>query len=84
MQKKPGKKLNVPLISGIGFTLLIAVLGFILQRCQVLNHIGPLHGHFIAVIYRQVFGYPEKLRNGIQFSSKKLLRFAIILLSIKA
>ncbi|MED3986698.1 putative sulfate exporter family transporter [Peribacillus simplex] len=77
-------KLNVSLISGIGFTLIIAVLGFILAALPGLNHIGPLAcAILLAVVYRQVFGYPKKLRTGIQFSSKKLLRFAIILYGLK-
>ena len=84
MQKKAAKKLNVSLIYGIGFTLIIAVLGFILAALPGLNHIGPLAcAILLAVVYRQVFGYPEKLRTGIQFSSKKLLRFAIILYGLK-
>ncbi|MEF2094540.1 putative sulfate exporter family transporter [Bacillus sp. CFBP9009] len=83
-QKKATKKLNVSLISGIGFTLIIAVLGFILAALPGLNHIGPLAcAILLAVVYRQVFGYPKKLRTGIQFSSKKLLRFAIILYGLK-
>ncbi|MGE6612583.1 YeiH family protein [Peribacillus sp. NPDC076916] len=83
-QKKTAKKLNVSLISGIGFTLIIAVLGSILAALPGLNHIGPLAcAILLAVVYRQVFGYPEKLRAGIQFSSKKLLRFAIILYGLK-
>ncbi|MCO0600452.1 putative sulfate exporter family transporter [Peribacillus butanolivorans] len=83
-QKKAAKKLNVSLIYGIGFTLIIAVLGFILAALPGLNHIGPLAcAILLAVVYRQVFGYPKKLRTGIQFSSKKLLRFAIILYGLK-
>ncbi|MFB7640034.1 YeiH family protein [Peribacillus butanolivorans] len=83
-QKKGAKKLNVSLIYGIGFTLIIAVLGFILAALPGLNHIGPLAcAILLAVVYRQVFGYPNKLRTGIQFSSKKLLRFAIILYGLK-
>ncbi|TVX78231.1 putative sulfate exporter family transporter [Peribacillus simplex] len=72
------------MISGIGFTLIIAVLGFILAALPGLNHIGPLAcAILLTVVYRQVFGYPKKLRTGIQFSSKKLLRFAIILYGLK-
>jgi uncharacterized integral membrane protein (TIGR00698 family) len=83
-EKKSAKKLNVSLIFGIGFTLMIAMFGFILAGLPGLNHIGPLAcSILLAVIYRQVFGYPEKLRNGIQFSSKKILRFAIILYGLK-
>jgi len=83
-QKKAPKKLDVSLISGIGFTLIIAVLGFALAVLPGLNRIGPLAcAILLAVVYRQVFGYPEKLRTGIQFSSKILLRLAIILYGLK-
>src|SRR5699024_6546244 len=37
----------------------------------------------IAVFYRQIFGYPEAIRPGIAFSSKRLLRAAIILYGLK-
>ncbi len=37
----------------------------------------------MAVIYRQIWGYPEKIRSGIEFSSKKLLRYAIVLYGLK-
>lgn len=83
-EKNSAKKLNDSLIFGIGFTLIIAMSGFLLAGLPGLNHIGPLAcSILLAVIYRQVFGYPEKLRTGIQFSSKKLLRFAIILYGLK-
>ncbi|MGG1674699.1 YeiH family protein [Neobacillus sp. NRS-1170] len=82
--KKAEKKLNVSLIYGIGFTLIIALFGFILAALPGLNHIGPLAcAILLAMIYRQVFGYPERLRTGIQFSSKRLLRLAIILYGLK-
>ncbi|QIZ10946.1 putative sulfate exporter family transporter [Priestia megaterium] len=72
------------MVYGIGFTFIIALSGFILAAIPGLNRIGPLAcAILLAVIYRQVFGYPEKLSTGIQFSSKKLLRFAIILYGLK-
>ena len=37
----------------------------------------------LAILYRQLFGYPVRIRSGIQFSSKQLLRFAIILYGLK-
>jgi uncharacterized integral membrane protein (TIGR00698 family) len=83
-EKKSAKKLNVSLIFGIGFTLIIAMFGFLLAALPGLNHIGPLAcSILLALVYRQVFGYPERLRTGIQFSSKKLLRLAIILYGLK-
>ncbi|MEH7336839.1 putative sulfate exporter family transporter [Neobacillus drentensis] len=82
--KNAEKKLYVSIILGIGFTFTIAMIGFILAVLPGLNHIGPLAcAILLAVVYRQVFGYPERLRTGIQFSSKKLLRLAIILYGLK-
>lgn len=76
--------LNVSLILGIGFTLIIAMFGFLLATLPGLNHIGALAcAILLALVFRQIFGYPERLRTGIQFSSKKLLRLAIILYGLK-
>jgi uncharacterized integral membrane protein (TIGR00698 family) len=70
--------------AGISFTFIIAVLGFGLAKAPGFNHVGPLASAImIAIIYRQIFGYPEKIRSGIQFSAKKLLRYAIILYGLK-
>lgn len=71
-------------ISGVIFTFLIALLGYLLALLPGLNHIGQLAcAILIAVGYRNLFGYPEKLRAGITFSSKRLLRLAIILYGLK-
>ncbi|PGS55930.1 YeiH family protein [Bacillus sp. AFS041924] len=83
-QKKPIKQFNGSMLYGVTFTFIIAVVGFLLAKLPGFNHIGPLASAIlIALCYRQFFGYPEKLRTGIQFSSKKLLRFAIILYGLK-
>ncbi|MCM3792804.1 putative sulfate exporter family transporter [Priestia megaterium] len=69
---------------GIAFTFLFALLAYGLAKVPGFNQIGPLACSIImAVIYRQIWGYPEKIRSGIQFSSKKLLRYAIILYGLK-
>ncbi|RKQ35885.1 putative sulfate exporter family transporter [Oceanobacillus halophilus] len=69
---------------GIGFTFVFALIGFLLSLVPGFDRIGPLASAIIlAIIYRQLFGYPEKFRIGIQFSSKYLLRFAIILYGLK-
>ena len=71
-------------LAGIGFTFIIALVSFGLSKLPVLNHVGQLaFAIIIAIIFRQIWGYPEKLREGIQFSSKKLLRLAIILFGLK-
>lgn len=70
--------------AGVSFTFMIALLGFGLARVSGFNHIGPMAcAIIIAVSYRQIFGYPERIRTGIQFSAKRLLRYAIILYGLK-
>jgi uncharacterized integral membrane protein (TIGR00698 family) len=69
---------------GIAFTFLFALLAYALAKVPGFDHIGPLACSIImAVIYRQIWGYPEKIRSGIEFSSKKLLRYAIVLYGLK-
>ena len=71
-------------VLGIGFTALIACLGYGMVKLPGFDHVGPLACAIIlAVIYRQVWGYPEALRSGIQISAKKLLRLAIVLFGLK-
>ncbi|GIO24060.1 YeiH family protein [Oceanobacillus sp. J11TS1] len=71
-------------IAGIAFTFFIALLGYLLAMVPGFQPIGQLAcAIIIAVVYRQIFGYPEALRLGITFSTKKLLRFAIILYGLK-
>ncbi|MBP3965763.1 YeiH family protein [Paenibacillus lignilyticus] len=69
---------------GIGFTFLLAAAGYGLSQLPVLHYVGQMAcAILLAVIYRQVWGYPEALRAGITFSGKSLLRLAIILYGIK-
>ncbi|MFD1068015.1 YeiH family protein [Oceanobacillus locisalsi] len=71
-------------ISGIAFTFFIALLGFLLAQVPGFDRVGQLAcAIIIAIMYRQFFGYPEVLRSGITFSSKILLRLAIILYGLK-
>lgn len=71
-------------IGGIAFTFFIAFLGFLLAKLPGFDHVGQLASAIIiAVLFRQFFGYPELIRSGIGFSSKKLLRLAIILYGLK-
>ncbi|WP_252501683.1 YeiH family protein [Sporosarcina sp. Marseille-Q4943] len=84
MKEKKGTMDNGMWIAGIAFTFFIALLGFLLAKVPGFNHVGQLASAIIiAVAYRQLFGYPEALRSGITFSSKKLLRLAIILYGLK-
>lgn len=73
-----------PMILGILFTFFIAILGYLLAMVPGFNRVGPLASAIIiAIIYRQFFGYPERVREGIQFAGKYILRFAIILYGLK-
>lgn len=71
-------------MGGLAFTFAIALASFYLGKLPGLDRIGALAcAILMAVLYRQLFGYPEALRPGIQFASQKLLRFAIILFGLK-
>ncbi|SDN04071.1 conserved hypothetical integral membrane protein [Fictibacillus solisalsi] len=78
------KSWPLPFLGGIAFTFFIALLGMGLSKLPGFHYIGPLASAIlISVGYRQVSAYPEKFRPGIEFSAKKLLRFAIILYGLK-
>lgn len=71
-------------VGGVLFTFLIAFLGYLLAKVPGFDHIGQLASAIIiSVFYRQLFGYPAGIRSGIAFSSKRLLRAAIILYGLK-
>ncbi|MCO1601702.1 YeiH family protein [Desulfosporosinus nitroreducens] len=71
-------------IIGILFTMVVAGSGTWLAALPGINRIGAmLSAILIAVIYRNVIGYPESIREGIQFSARYLMRFAIILYGFK-
>ncbi|WP_245640159.1 YeiH family protein [Paenibacillus dakarensis] len=69
---------------GIGFTFIIALIGYALSSVPKLSVLGQLAwAILIAALIRQLWGYPEAIRSGIQFTAKKLLRLAIILYGLK-
>lgn len=78
------KNTSIYWMSGVAFTFLIALMGYAVSRLPGFNYIGQMAtAILIAILYRQIFGFPEKLRAGITFSSKILLRVAIILYGLK-
>lgn len=84
LTKQRGSYSRVLWLWGIGFTFIITLVGFGLSKVPGLDHVGQLAcAIIIAVIYRQIWGYPEKFRTGIQFSAKRLLRLAIILFGLR-
>lgn len=83
-QEKKETNTAIYFISGVAFTFFLAFLGFMLAKVPGFTYVGPLGcAIVIAVIYRQFFGYPFKIKSGITFSSKILLRLAIILYGLR-
>lgn len=71
-------------IKGILFTIIIASISFFLSKLPFLNYLGALAISIIlAVVIRNTLPYPQKWISGLNFSSKKILRFAIILYGIR-
>lgn len=71
-------------IIGVTFTFVIALLGYLLAMVPGFSHVGQLAcAIIIAVFYRQIIGFPTAIQSGIAFSSKRLLRVAIILYGLK-
>ncbi|MEH7379195.1 putative sulfate exporter family transporter [Bacillus sp. JJ1533] len=69
---------------GVAFTFLIALLGYLLALVPGFSSIGQMAcAIIIAIVYRPIFGFPEMIRSGITFSSKRILRLAIILYGLK-
>ncbi|MEF3302420.1 YeiH family protein [Paenibacillus sp. GYB003] len=69
---------------GVAFTIAVAALGWGAAHIPGLDRLGPLACAIaLAVAYRRFRGYPETLRRGIQFSSKTLLRLAIVLFGLR-
>src|SRR5664279_2128398 len=79
-----GKGHNLRFAAGVLFTMIIASLGTAAAYLPVIDRIGAmLSSILIAVLYRNFFGYPERLREGIKFSGHRILRFAIVLFGFK-
>lgn len=75
---------NKSFVIGLLFTFMIAIISLLVTKLPILDKVGALSiAILIAIIYRHFKGYPEKYRQGITFSSKRLLKFAIILYGLK-
>ncbi|WAA12715.1 YeiH family protein [Fervidibacillus halotolerans] len=78
------KMKSFPMIGGVGFTFLIAVIGWGLAQLPGFAKLGPMAlAIIIAIIYRQIWDYPISISRGIQFSAKMILRFAIVLYGLR-
>lgn len=75
---------RIRFILGIAFTIIIALSGLLLANIPPFSLVGGmLSAILIAVLYRNLIGYPEQLREGIRVVSYHGLRFAIILYGFK-
>ncbi|GGD01287.1 YeiH family protein [Pontibacillus salipaludis] len=73
-----------PFFGGIGFTFILATICVLLAGLPGFQYIGALATSILlAIVFRQAFGYPTAIHSGLQFSTKKLLRVAIILFGLK-
>ncbi|GGG73546.1 YeiH family protein [Paenibacillus radicis (ex Gao et al. 2016)] len=71
-------------LGGLAFTIFLAAAAYGLALLPGFNRLGQMALAISgAVLYRQLFGYPEQWRKGIQLASKQLLRFAIILFGLR-
>ncbi|WP_430160970.1 YeiH family protein [Paenibacillus algorifonticola] len=71
-------------LGGVALTAAFASAAYALAMLPGFSRIGPMAIALIAaVLFRQFAGYPVFLRTGIQFSSRQLLRLAIILFGLK-
>ncbi|NIK71171.1 putative sulfate exporter family transporter [Paenibacillus sp. BK720] len=69
---------------GLLLTAAIATAAYELARLPGLDRIGQMALALTGtIITRQFIGYPERLREGIQFASKHLLRLAIVLCGLR-
>ncbi|WP_243292876.1 YeiH family protein [Bacillus sp. FJAT-47783] len=79
----PHKK-QLPFISGILFTIILAAIGWGLSLLPYFNKLGPMAiAILLAILYRQIRGYPELIQSGVEFTAKKILRIAIVLYGLK-
>ena len=69
---------------GVVFTFAIAGIGYVLALLPGFDRVGQMAcAIIIAVVFRQLFGYPRAIQRGIKFSSFVLLRVAIVLYGLK-
>lgn len=83
-QHMTNKYLSAPFIKGILLTLGIAIVAKYISTFPFFSIMGQLViAIIIGMIWRATFNVPDDWHTGISFSSKKLLRFGIILLGMR-
>lgn len=78
------KRSNVGFALGIGLTLVLALVAKYAASLPFLSIMGQLVlAILLGMIWRAVRSVPDYIAGGISFSSKKLLRYGIILLGMR-
>lgn len=71
-------------LNGIVFSLIVAYISIYIANIFTALHINPfIIAIFLGVLISNSIKIPESFKPGITFTSKKILRFAIILLGFK-
>ncbi|WP_244209084.1 YeiH family protein [Paenibacillus ferrarius] len=69
---------------GIGLTFMLAVAAKYLAEAPFLNIMGQLViAILLGILWKAIIGVPRQSLTGVSFSSKKLLRYGIILLGMR-
>jgi uncharacterized integral membrane protein (TIGR00698 family) len=72
------------LLPGLGLTLAIALLGFVLNRVPLLGTFSPLILSItLGMLFHNVVRTPASCIPGVKFSLRRILRFAIVLLGLQ-
>jgi uncharacterized integral membrane protein (TIGR00698 family) len=78
------RKKSIGFIQGLGLTLLLAVSAKLLSSLPFLTIMGQLViAILLGMAWRTAVGVPAHAMQGVSFSSKKLLRYGIILLGMR-
>ncbi|PWW08742.1 putative integral membrane protein (TIGR00698 family) [Paenibacillus cellulosilyticus] len=78
------KRRRADCAQGIALTLLLAVIAKYAAGFPFLSIMGQLViAIILGIAWRAAFGIPESMMSGVSFSSKKLLRYGIILLGMR-
>lgn len=84
-QERSDKRwLSSGFLQGLGLTLLLAIIAKFMALLPFFSIMGQLViAIILGMVWRAVFGVPDAAVGGISFSSKKLLRYGIILLGMR-
>ncbi|MFZ2869390.1 YeiH family protein [Zavarzinia sp.] len=76
--------LPASLLPGLGLAAAVATGGFLLHRLPGLGLFSPMIlAILLGILWRNLFGVPARAAAGFQFSLRRLLRLAIILLGLQ-